>query len=76
MPTLQSLSQIRADLKQARAEAMLNEDVATLEESLYEHSSLDSPRADRCRSTAYRMGCPVRVAVSVKRAGRSASPEQ
>ena len=44
MPTLAELSsQIRADLKQARAEAMLNEDVATLEESLYEHSSLDSP---------------------------------
>ena len=44
LPSLADLSdQIRADLKRARAEAMLNEDVAQLEELLYEHSDLAEP---------------------------------
>lgn len=44
MPPLEQLAgQIRADLKQARAEALLAEDVATLEELLYEHGDLQTP---------------------------------
>ena len=44
LPSLADLSdQIRADLKRARAEAMLNEDVAQLEELLYEPSDLAEP---------------------------------
>ena len=44
MPPLDQMAgQIRSDLKQARAEALLSEDVATLEELLYEHSDLQSP---------------------------------
>ncbi|MBU83992.1 MAG: hypothetical protein CL544_04220 [Alcanivorax sp.] len=44
LPTLESLSeQIRADLKQGRAETLLNEDVARLEELLYEHSDMAVP---------------------------------
>lgn len=43
-PTFEELAgQIRADLEQARAEAMLAEDVATLEDLLYEHGDLQSP---------------------------------
>ncbi len=44
MPPLEELAgQIRADLQQARAEALLSDDVATLEELLYEHGDLQSP---------------------------------
>ncbi|WP_197477286.1 peptidylprolyl isomerase, partial [Alcanivorax sp. HI0044] len=44
LPSLAELSdQIRADLKKARAEALLNDDVAKLEELLYEHADLQSP---------------------------------
>jgi len=44
LPTLANLSgQIRVDLTKARAEALLNEDVARLEELLYEHADLQSP---------------------------------
>ena len=44
LPTLEALSeQIRADLKQGRAETLLNEDVARLEELLYEHSDMAVP---------------------------------
>lgn len=44
MPPLEQMAgQIRADLKQARAEAMLADDVAALEELLYEHGDLQTP---------------------------------
>lgn len=44
LPTLEELAdQIRADLKQGRAETLLNEDVARLEELLYEHSDMVAP---------------------------------
>lgn len=44
IPTLEELAgQIRADLKQGRAETLLNEDVARLEELLYEHSDMTVP---------------------------------
>jgi len=44
LPTLEELAeQIRADLKQGRAETLLNEDVARLEELLYEHSDMTVP---------------------------------
>ncbi|MCK0152625.1 SurA N-terminal domain-containing protein [Alcanivorax sp. S6407] len=44
MPALEDLAgQIRNDLLQARAEALLADDVATLEELLYEHGDLQSP---------------------------------
>lgn len=44
LPTLEELAeQIRADLKQGRAETLLNEDVAQLEELLYEHTDMVAP---------------------------------
>lgn len=44
MPPLDQLAgQIRADLQKARAEALLSDDVATLEELLYEHGDLQTP---------------------------------
>ncbi|KGD65694.1 peptidyl-prolyl isomerase [Alcanivorax nanhaiticus] len=42
-PLSQLASQIRSDLEQARAEALLAEDVAALEDSLYEHGDLQTP---------------------------------
>ena len=44
LPTLEDLAeQIRSDLKQGRAETLLNEDVAQLEELLYEHGDMAVP---------------------------------